>query len=156
MVTIKTFAVTTIYLILTVSIGQKWAEDALAQEPSFYQGRIELRADRTVISIDPDINGLSFDTTVGPNEKRQYPEWMFLGDVKVDSIIYRDSVRLLYDSTQLTGIEVSSDTLLGIFSEAKVYRILKLVPTFEPSDTLYWDSIRIRWHTLPDLLRGLD
>lgn len=77
MVTIKTFAVTTIYLILTVSIGQKWAEDALAQEPSFYQGRIELRADRTVISIDPDINGLSFDTTVGPNEKGNIPNGCF-------------------------------------------------------------------------------
>jgi len=124
---------------------------ALAQESTYFLGKIQLNAERSVISIEENIYGLSIDTSVSPGEKADYPNWMFIGDLKVDSIFYENSRVQLMDSTQLHGINIYSDTLLGLFSDAKVYCLTKMFPDFSPEDTLYWDSVRVRWHTLPDM-----
>ena len=117
-----------------------------------YSGRAAIMADESVISIRYGVKGLVFDTTCS-SCKSQYPEWMFLGNTKVDSIISFTDTHALTESSDMEGISVNSEELLAVLAANNVYRLMKSFPRRIPSDSLYWNEKRAEWKVLPDLTK---
>jgi hypothetical protein len=60
------------------------------------------------------------------------------------------SVLPLTSKEQLQGIYIDS-LVAESFASARISSVRKVNPNFTFADTLYWDSIRGKWHNLSDL-----
>ena len=116
----------------------------------YYEGQAAIKADQSVISIRQDVWGLVFDTTCN-SCKSQYPEWMFLGDLKVDSLILETGTSPVTQSSEMEQISINNPALLSILESTNTFRLSKYFPLEVPGDTLWWDPVRAVWKDLPDL-----
>ena len=115
-------------------------------------GRAFFQADQSLIAIKLGINGLVFDTSDCPNCESQLPVWRFIGDLKVDSIVQSDWSKVaLTDESQMDSVSINSVGLQDALKDINVYELIKMFPNRVPADTLFWDSIRVKRHIIPDL-----
>ena len=116
----------------------------------YYEGQAAIMADQSVISIRQDVWGLVFDPTCS-SCKSSYPEWMFIGDLKVDSVILETGSIPLTQSTEMEQVSISNAALLSILKSTNTTRLMKYFPLEAQGDTLWWDPDRAVWKVLPDL-----
>ncbi len=123
----------------------------LAEIKLFYDGVVSFKADHDIISFDNGVIGLIYDTSACPGCKDTLPEWRYIGDLLIDSIVYLDSVIVYDDSTKLNDITINSAGLLNVLKDANAYKLIQRAPWFDPADTLYWDPIFHEYKILNDL-----
>ncbi len=114
-------------------------------------GIARFKADRAIISMPHGTRGVVFDTSACLDCRQRLPAFRFLGNLKIDSIIYDDGTRTLDSAAQLTNIRIKSTELLISLDEVKAVRLERRFPSYTPGDTLYWDSLLKEWKILPDL-----
>jgi len=133
------------------------------QGATVYEGQVAFEADQSIISFPQNVYGLVFDSSDCKDCIDLYPEWRFFGNRKIDSLLLTTSIKPfettkkvvspLTVATQLTGTSINSQELLQVIEKSRSFRLTKSFPHAIPGDTLYWDSIRVKWHRLPDLSR---
>jgi len=120
-------------------------------EEQFHPDKARFFCDSSIVYFPHGKVGLIFDTAECINCRQSLPEWRFIGDLKVDSIIYIDSTLPLTEENQIADIEINSPGLRRILENSNAYKIAKSFPEAVPEDTLFWDSVRVKWHILPDI-----
>ena len=84
-----------------------------------YPGQAAFEADRTIITMPYGMAAIVFDTSECENCHDSVPVWRFIGNLKVDSLIYREEefphtriATTVTDSSQLEGIRIDSPELV--------------------------------------------
>lgn len=119
----------------------------------WYPSGMQFYASPGLLDMTEGVIGAVFDSAECGNCRQIYPAWRFMGDLKVDAIIYEDSVVLVTEESQLVGLQIYSDSLLEKLSQIGAFKINRIFPTASADDTLYYDTVWERWHSLPDLTR---
>ncbi len=116
-------------------------------------GIVRFETDSSTLFIPHKIWGMIFDTSDYDNRRTDLPKWRFMGNLKIDSIMYMDSTIPFIETIQLEAVNIGSSELLQIMAETQTHKLLRMYPWKLPHDTLFWDSIREKWHIEPDLSR---
>ena len=141
-----------VILILIVTLLFLPVSTLCSEDQRFETGVVNIDISRGMIEMPFEITGLIFDSSECINCKETYPPWRFLGNLKLDSLIYgRDSTIPVIEESQVADISINSPELLNVLDSVKSYKLVKRFPNSTPDDTLYWDSIRSMWHILPDM-----
>ena len=145
-------------VVLTVALllaaMQSWSQDE-----RYWPGEIGFTADHEVLDIPYGISGLIFDTTECPGCQDSLPQWRYLGDLKIDSVMmtggYRRQgwVESYQSGDQLRNLVVESEELLEILHRYGCRLLKKCFSRFDAADTVSWDSIQSVWFHGPDLSR---
>ncbi len=122
-------------------------------EDTWQPGIVRFETDSSTLFIPHEIWGMIFDTSDCDNHRTGLPKWRFIGNLKIDSIMYMDSTVPFMEAIQLEAVHIGSSELLQIMAESKTHKLQRMYPWILPHDTLFWDSIRVKWHTEPDLSR---
>lgn len=141
------FLISVCYVLLTVAISSSLN----ANDEYFFSGKAGLEADQLIISFSNGVVGLIFDTSDCEGCKDSLPLWRFIEDLKIDSLVYMDSVIYYNDPVRSGDFQINSNDLIQVFDKTNVSKFIRRAPWEVPGDTLYWDSVRLKWQILYDL-----
>ena len=131
-----------VLLLVTFSIS--------ANATDFVPGKANFEADSVLVFFPAGITGIVFDTSKCENCRSTFPEWRYIGDLKIDSIMHIDTTVPFTTPAQIENVQISSPELRQLLLTSNAYRIEKFFPWAIPHDTLFWDSIRVKWHVHKD------
>jgi hypothetical protein len=117
----------------------------------YHQKQVRFKASRDFLRMPAGFKTVYFDTTECQGCKETLPGWRFLDDLLVTRVVTVTGELALEDSTDVVGLEVPSDTLTSLLAAIQAIAIERRAPKASVGEVQYWDDIRKKWWTLPDM-----
>jgi hypothetical protein len=113
----------------------------------YYHDRV-----RSLISIKLGVTGVVFDTSDWSDSRGQLPEWRFMGNLKVDSLIVNGYSKVaLTQESHMESVFFNSWELCEAFDKINARSLIKTFPNRVPEDTIYENAFRGEEHKVGDL-----
>ncbi|GEM_PF-2262795 len=140
----RTFSVIVIcvFLFYYPGVASQLSEDC------YSQGVISIKAEHFTIVLKDDLRGFIFDTSANRHSKN--PAGKF-ENLKIDSLIFMDSVVAYSDSLYGNLYAMHCGELLNIMADINARKLARLVLKADLTDIIEWVEARQKWVLLNDM-----